>query len=70
MTAAGSGKGASPGENITLYLLEDVGFEARWEDRQGAKSAQVRGGGQREKSSLAAVRTTRPNCFSGQVVFL
>lgn len=54
--------------NVSLYVLEDVGFEARWVNKDGRQggsqvSTGKRWAGQRERSSLAAVRATSSGGF-------
>ena len=54
--------------NISLYVLEDVGFEAQWVNKDGRQAgSQVSTGkrwaGQRERPSLAAVRSTSSGDF-------
>lgn len=54
--------------NVSLYVLEDVGFEAQWVNKDGRQggsqvSTGKRWAGQRERSSLAAVRATSSGGF-------
>lgn len=54
--------------NISRYVLEDVGFEAQWVNKDGRQAgSQVSTGkrwaGQRERPSLAAVRSTSSGGF-------